>query len=293
MKRGKSGVAIAVILVAAMLLTFALVACEKDDGCEHVTLRHVAAIDATCVEDGNVEFWYCPDCGKYYSDETGEHAISIDDTVIAATGEHDWGAWVTDSESSCTTGGTRHRVCNVCGERQDETLPVGEHDLNFVKAVEATCTKEGNVAYWHCSECGKNSADEFGEQNIDDIVIPAKEHSYADEWSCSSLGHYHAATCEHKDLYSDFAVHIYDKNNVCKVCRYHAIDTEGLAYEYDLMTDSYIVVGKGTATETDIVIPRAYEGKPVTSIGEDAFRNCSGLTSITIPDSVISIGRYA
>ena len=31
----------------------------------------------------------------------------------------------------------------------------------------------------------------------------------------------------------------------------------------------------------------------VTSIGEDAFSNCSGLTSITIPNSITSIGSYA
>ena len=39
---------------------------------------------------------------------------------------------------------------------------------------------------------------------------------------------------------------------------------------------------------TSITIPNS-----VTRIGEDAFFNCSGLTSITIPNSVTSIGRYA
>ena len=39
---------------------------------------------------------------------------------------------------------------------------------------------------------------------------------------------------------------------------------------------------------TSITIPNS-----VTSIGQSAFRNCSGLTSITIPDGVTSIGDYA
>lgn len=57
--------------------------------------------------------------------------------------------------------------------------------------------------------------------------------------------------------------------------------------------NSYIVAGMGSCTDTDIVIPAEHEGKPVTSIGDTAFSCRTGLTSITLPDSVTEIGYSA
>ena len=54
----------------------------------------------------------------------------------------------------------------------------------------------------------------------------------------------------------------------------------------------YTVAGIGSCTDTDIVIPSTYNGKPVTSIGDSAFYYDS-LTSVTIPDNVTSIGEQA
>ena len=42
-----------------------------------------------------------------------------------------------------------------------------------------------------------------------------------------------------------------------------------------------------------VTIPSTLGGKPVTSIGDYAFRYCSGLTSVTIPNSVTNIGWCA
>ncbi len=69
--------------------------------------------------------------------------------------------------------------------------------------------------------------------------------------------------------------------------------TAGLEYELSDDGTAYTVVGIADTETTNIVIPAAYNGLPVTSIGDRAFYGCSGLTSITIPDSVTSIGEYA
>ena len=49
----------------------------------HSDLRHVDAKKATKSAEGNIEYWYCEGCGKYYSDEAATTEITEAETVIA------------------------------------------------------------------------------------------------------------------------------------------------------------------------------------------------------------------
>lgn len=45
-------------------------------------LTHVEAVEPTTETEGNIEYWYCERCGKYFSDEAAEVEITKADTVL-------------------------------------------------------------------------------------------------------------------------------------------------------------------------------------------------------------------
>lgn len=70
------------------------------DADNHAALRHTEAKAATVTSEGNIEYWHCEDCDKYFSDRDCQNEITYEDTVIAK---------LTESESaSPKTGDTSH-----------------------------------------------------------------------------------------------------------------------------------------------------------------------------------------
>ena len=100
----------------------------------HGKLVHHAAVQATCQNTGNIEYWECETCAKYYSDEAAATEVSLADVIIAKT-DHKWsvkytydknGHWhkceycdaVTATESHVSSGeatATQAEYCTVCG----------------------------------------------------------------------------------------------------------------------------------------------------------------------------------
>ncbi len=65
-----------------------------------------------------------------------------------------------------------------------------------------------------------------------------------------------------------------------------------LGFELNKEGNGYIVkIGK--CTDVEIVIPRIYNGKAVTAIGDSAFKGHTSLVNVSIPNSVTSIGESA
>ena len=106
---------------------------------------------------------------------------------------------------------------------------------------------------------------------------------------------YTTHTCECGDSYVDSYVEQTGhevENGVCISCGTRT-ESMGLVYTLNSDNNSYTLTDVGTCTDTDLVIPSAYKGLPVTAIGEGAFLYCDLITSVIIPDSVTSIGSGA
>ena len=148
-------------VMASACFALGLSACtgssEQGSGDGHThNISYVAAETATCTQDGHAEYWYCADCGKYFTDAEGNNETTIAQLAISATG-HEWSEWQTTKPAMCTEDGLQKRVCEKCGEEESDTVIAAGHspaDPVRENEVPATCTAEGSYdEVIYCEVC--------------------------------------------------------------------------------------------------------------------------------------------
>lgn len=210
------------------------------------------AKDATCTEAGNIEYYTCKECGKYFSDPGTETEIAKDSWIIPAQG-HDWTEWEVTKTPTCTKKGERIRTCKRDASHvEKEELPEDPkaHTLVSTAAKAPTCTENGNSAYYTCQECGKHFSDPGAENEI------AKE-----SWIIKATGHKltktaaKAVTCTaagNSEYYT------------CKECGKYYADANG---KKEIKKDSWVIKAKGHQI-------REKEIKPTASKEGSLVRSC-------------------
>ena len=309
----------------------------------HRDIKHHAAVAATCVKAGTIEYWTCGSdlCdGKFYGDAKCQNQLTTivepinpsnhtggthlkDDkaptcsetgysgdtycsgcnkliskgAVIPATGKHTPGkdyvtdgnkhwklctyckavvgaanhnlSWVVDQNPTEEVEGKKHQQCTVCKYICNEGTAIEKlkHEPALVAGKANTCTEDGVAEHFYCKNCDRYFASDNGKVGaqikVEDSVLKATGHSYAEEWSTDEQNHWHECHCGDK---SDNAAHTgkvvgaveatkneagYTGDTFCSVCEYEMAKGEVIPSKQEAVLEnienaqsgSYIQIG--------------------------------------------------
>lgn len=254
------------------------------EGCSQVTNLTISKLGHNMLPGTCTTLPTCSRCGHTEGEANHDYA-TLEARVI--------------EEPDCERYGYKILTCSKCGDEQTEKIaPVGHkfstenaNEYGWVKTLEPTCTKDGKYRRT-CLTCNKS----FDER------IMKLGHEMIDG-NCTKP--YHCSRCD----YQQFVGHVYGENG-CTEC--------GLTYTdatYELSQDGtyYIVTAINVSDVKDVLIRPTYNSLPVKVIrctmpstvetvvlsnnieviGENAFNNCTNLTSITLGTGLNKIGENA
>lgn len=114
---------------------------------EHVHVgTHVTEKAATCTEEGNIEYWHCEKCDRYFIDATMTQEIMKEETILPAKG-HAEIERINEREATCTNEGySGDVICKTCGIVLEEgtVVPMTAHQY-----LDGVCTVCGAIEQEH------------------------------------------------------------------------------------------------------------------------------------------------
>jgi hypothetical protein len=117
----------------------------------------------TCTTAGNVEYYYCWNCYKYYADENGQTELDYNNDVIIPALEHDLSNVSTLVEADCDIDEVkRHSCARVgCGYYEDVTTENSALVHNFASGKCTNCSCDEFSLGLEMQESGYWSGDEY------------------------------------------------------------------------------------------------------------------------------------
>lgn len=123
--------------------------------CPHNNVTEHKQVEASCVENGTCDYWYCNDCKKYFRDKTCVTEVSYEDIVIQATG-HIGGRPTCSSKAVCSICGIEYGdfvehnyingICSYCGRRLPDYIPIGPDTWKDKEGIDAFVYRLYNIA---------------------------------------------------------------------------------------------------------------------------------------------------
>lgn len=147
---------------------------------------------------------------------------------------HTPGEWIVDVEPTCTTSGSKHTECTVCGyELENIYIPALGHDYVSEVTKEATCTEPGIVTHT-CIRC----SDSY-------LTYIYSEHNYVvtdrQDATCTVDGYitYTCSICD--DSYNEIIEG--GHNYIAEITRVATATTDGeITYICEICGDSYVEI---------------------------------------------------
>ena len=128
---------------------------DPDEFPKHIhNLTAVPKKDSTCTVKGNIDYWYCKECDKYFSDAEAKTEISKEKTELPLA-QHKT-QLENQKDATCTQEGyTGDLVCTECKTvvEKGEAIEKLPHSTQLVGKKDATCTQEGYTGDLVCTEC--------------------------------------------------------------------------------------------------------------------------------------------
>ena len=179
---------------------------------------------------------------------------------------HNYGDWVVDVEPQMDVEGSKHRICQTCGYREDGVIDALPHVHSFSNEWSADETH-----HWHQATCVHiTEKSDYAEHDYDEGVItpPTLTQGGYTTYTCQTCGY-----------------HYIDENS--RTAPLYESQSADFTYSLDTYMETTtvrITAYNGTA---DIVyVPRTIEGYPVTMVNQTVFKSNGTVKEIYFPDSV-------